>query len=271
MRVWALPLALLALVACVTYSVAVRRSGKEPPITPLRPVAIDPGPLARRLASMQAGWPLSRRFDCARIKCVALTFDDGPGEHTGRLLDLLDSRDVRATFFVIGQMVAADKGGRIVRRIVEEGHEIGNHSWSHPPLAEMPNDVVRRQLKHTDDLVQRLTGVRMRVMRPPYGSTDDDVAAETRREGLAQILWNVDTLDWRDRVASTVAKRAGEAKPGSIILLHDIHRSTVDAVPAMIDTLARKGYTFVTVSELYGKTPTPGKMYLGLRSAVQGR
>ncbi|TMR25480.1 polysaccharide deacetylase family protein [Nonomuraea turkmeniaca] len=262
MRVWALPLALLALVACVTYSVAYRRSAEAPVIAPMRPASIDPVALAKRLASMQAGWPKSRKFDCARIKCVALTFDDGPGEYTGRLLDLLSQRDVRATFFVIGQMVAADKGGFITRRIVDDGHEIGNHSWSHPPLAELSQEAVRRELRYTEDIVERVTGVRMRVMRPPYGSTDDAVAAETRREGLAQILWNVDTLDWRDRAAATVAKRAGEAKPGSIVLLHDIHRSTVDAVPAMLDTLARKGYTFVTVSELYGKTPLPGRTYI---------
>ncbi|MFI7703491.1 polysaccharide deacetylase family protein [Nonomuraea sp. NPDC049480] len=261
MRVWALPLALLALAACVTRSVAHHRSAEEPPVAPMRPVSVDPVLLARRLASMQAGWPRSRSFDCTRIKCVALTFDDGPGEHTGRLLDLLGRRDVRATFFVIGQMVAADKGGRTVRRIVDEGHEIGNHTWSHPPLAELPHAAVRRELKHTENIVQRLTGVRMRMMRPPYGSTDEQVAAETRREGLAQILWSLDTLDWRDRDTSTVARRAGRAAPGSIVLLHDIHRSTVDAVPAMLDTLGRKGYTFVTVSELYGKTPAPGKMY----------
>ncbi|MEV0615517.1 polysaccharide deacetylase family protein [Nonomuraea sp. NPDC050404] len=228
---------------------------------PSSPVAVDPVVLAKRLVSMQSGWPRSRKFDCAKLKCVALTFDDGPGEHTGRLLDLLSSRDVRATFFVIGQMVAADKEGRTVRRIVDDGHEIGNHSWSHPALAGLSQEALKRELKYTDDIVRKLTGVRMRVMRPPYGSTDDQVEAETRREGLAQILWNVDTLDWRDRVAATVAKRAGDAKPGSIVLLHDIHRSTVDAVPKLLDSLDRKGYTFVTVSELYGRTPSPGRTY----------
>ncbi|MGR6915069.1 polysaccharide deacetylase family protein [[Actinomadura] parvosata] len=260
MRVWALPLALVALVSCVTQSVP-RRQQARVHTAAARPVVIDPVMLAKRLRAMQPGWPRSRKFDCARLKCVALTFDDGPGEHTWRLLDLLRQRDVRATFFVIGQMVAADKGGRIVRRIVGDGHEIGNHSWSHPPLAELSHEALQKELKHTEDIVRRLTGVRMRVMRPPYGSTDDEVAAETRREGLAQILWSVDTLDWRDRVATTVARRAGEAKPGSIVLLHDIHRTTVEAVPALLDTLGRKGYTFVTVSELYGRTPAPGRTY----------
>ncbi|MFI7635772.1 polysaccharide deacetylase family protein [Nonomuraea sp. NPDC049400] len=260
MRVWALPLALLALALCVTYSVA-RHQRATTPVAPIRPALVNPEALAKRLASIQDGWPRSRNFDCAKLKCVALTFDDGPGEHTAPLLDLLHKRDVRATFFVIGQMVAADKDGRLTRRIVEEGHEIGNHSWSHPALAALSREEIERQLKRTDDLVEKLTGVRMRVMRPPYGSTDDRVVAELHREGLAQILWNVDTLDWLNRVPALVAKRAGAAKPGSIVLLHDIHRSTVEAVPAMLDTLEKKGYTFVTVSELYGRTPSPGRTY----------
>ncbi|MGN9838963.1 polysaccharide deacetylase family protein [Nonomuraea sp. H19] len=259
MRVWALPLALLALVACVTYSVAHHRRAE--PVLPLRPVSIDPATLAKRLASLQAGWPRSRKFDCARIKCVALTFDDGPGEHTDRLLDMLSQRAARATFFVIGQMVAADEGGHTVRRIVAEGHEIANHSWSHPPLAELPREAVRRELADTQKIVEQITGIRMRMMRPPFGSTDDGVAAVTRSEGLAQIMWNVDTFDWRDRAASRVVHRASEAKPGSIVLLHDIHRSTVDAVPEVLDRLSRKGYTFVTVSELYGKTLAAGRTY----------
>ncbi|WP_433433577.1 polysaccharide deacetylase family protein [Nonomuraea sp. CA-141351] len=261
MRVWALPLALLVVALCVTYSVARRRQ-PEPPIVPIRPAAVNPEALARRLMSIQgAGWPRSRKFDCSKLKCVALTFDDGPGDYTDRLLDLLRQRDVRATFFVIGQMVAADKGGRMTRRIVDEGHEIGNHTWSHPPLAGLSHEEVERQLQHTEDLVEKLTGVRMQVMRPPYGSTNHEVAAEARREGLAQILWSVDTLDWLNRVPSLVAKRAGEAKPGAIVLMHDIHRTTVDAVPAVLDILQKKGYTFVTVSELYGKTPSPGRTY----------
>ncbi|MCF6469103.1 polysaccharide deacetylase family protein [Nonomuraea sp. MG754425] len=261
MRVWALPLALVALVSCVTQSVPRRQQQSRTSVVPLRPVVVDPASLAKRLASIQPGWPRSRKFDCGRLKCVALTFDDGPGEHTWRLLDMLGSRDVKATFFVVGQMVAADKGGHLVRRIVNDGHEIGNHSWSHPALAGLPLEAVRKELEHTGEIVRRLTGVQMRVMRPPYGSTDDDVAAETRREGLAQILWNVDTMDWRDRVSAVVARRAGKATPGSIVLMHDIHRSTVDAVPEILDTLGRKGFTFVTVSELYGKTPTAGRKY----------
>ncbi|MEV6153133.1 polysaccharide deacetylase family protein [Nonomuraea sp. NPDC052129] len=222
---------------------------------------IDPKKLARQLEAMQPGWPAARRINCRRMKCVALTFDDGPGEYTARLLDLLSARKVRATFFVVGQMVAAHGGAQLVRRIVAEGHELGNHTWNHPPLTGLTDRGLRFQLKHTNDLVEHVTGVRMRVMRPPYGATNRRVAAEARRLGLAQVLWSVDTLDWQDRVPALVARRAGKAAVGSIVLMHDIHRSTVQAVPALLDLLAKKGCTPVTISELYGGTPVPGRMY----------
>lgn len=226
-----------------------------------RPAPIAPKVLAKQLMAAQRDWPRPPKpTDCRRVRCVALTFDDGPGEYTGRLLDMLDSHRVKATFFVVGQMVAADKEGN-VRRIAAAGHELGNHSWSHAQLTRLSTGALRYELDHTQDLVEHLTGVRMRVMRPPYGSTDGRVATETKHEGLAQILWNVDTLDWRDRVASTVSSRASKAKPGSIVLMHDIHKSTVDAVPSLLKRLSGKGYTFVTISELYGKPPAPGRKY----------
>ncbi|MEU8248017.1 polysaccharide deacetylase family protein [Nonomuraea sp. NPDC048916] len=255
MRVWGLALALVAMVgtACSTRP-ATRPQMARPP------TVVDPRILAKRLAAMQPDWPATRPVNCRREKCVALTFDDGPGDYTAKLLDLLRSRHAKATFFVLGQMVAADPHN-LARRIVDEGHEIGNHSWSHPPLTALTDEQIRTELTQTGDLIRRLTGVRMQMMRPPYGATDDRVAAETRREGLAQILWSLDTLDWRDRASSVVARRAGLAKPGEIVLMHDIHRTTVEAVPEVLDTLAKKGYRFVTVSELYGGTPVPGRQY----------
>ncbi|MBT2228052.1 polysaccharide deacetylase family protein [Nonomuraea sp. NEAU-A123] len=256
MRAWALSLALLIMAGC----------GTQPVIHPqlARPQApIDPKTLAKRLEAMQPGWPAARRIDCGHLKCVALTFDDGPGPYTGKLLDLLRARNMRATFFVLGEMVAADRGGHLVRRIVAEGHELGNHSWSHPPLTGLPDERLRFQLRHTNELVERVTGVRMRVMRPPYGATNHRVVAEARREGLAQILWSVDTLDWRDPVPAIVARRASKAKAGAIVLMHDVHRTTVQAVPTLLDVLEKRGCTPVTISELYGRTPVPGRTYMG--------
>ncbi|MER6947132.1 polysaccharide deacetylase family protein [Nonomuraea sp. NPDC000554] len=231
------------------------------PVVAIPPARIDPGVLARRLVAIQPSWP-SQHVNCRRVKCVALTFDDGPGDYTDHLLDLLKARHVRATFFVVGQMVAADKK-HLVRRIFRDGHELGNHSWSHPQLTAVPDGVLRRQLRFTQRLVRQLTGVRMQIMRPPYGSTDSRVADEARRDGLAQILWSVDTLDWQDHVPAIVARRATTARSGAIVLMHDIHRTTVEAVPKILDTFTKKGFTFVTVSELFNHPLVPGRRYSG--------
>ncbi|MBB6351498.1 peptidoglycan/xylan/chitin deacetylase (PgdA/CDA1 family) [Nonomuraea muscovyensis] len=248
-RGWPLvvPLAALLVVLLVGGACAPR-----PPSMPVSrpPQVVDLGLLARRLAAMQPGWPAPAP-DCRRDRCVALTFDDGPGPHTGRLLDLLRARRARATFFVVGHMVAAGRAG-LVRRIAQEGHELGNHTWSHAALTALPDDRLRRELLRTGDLVRRLTGVRMRVMRPPYGMTDGRVARETRRQGMAQILWDVDTRDWRDRDPADVTRRAARASPGSVVLMHDLHRATVRAMTGVLDRLSRRGYRFVTVSELAG-------------------
>ncbi|MET7463874.1 polysaccharide deacetylase family protein [Nonomuraea sp. NPDC005501] len=249
-----------ALAAAMAGCGTTHTTSTTPVAAPRPPTVIDPGVLARRLAAVQPDWPARRVVDCRRRKCVALTFDDGPGEYTGKLLDLLRERRVRATFFVLGQMVAADHTG-LTRRIVEDGHELGNHSWSHPPLTALSDERLRRELADTEEIVQRTTGVRMRLMRPPYGATNARVAEQARQEGLAQILWSVDTLDWRDRNAEIVARRAGHAPPGAIVLLHDIHPTSVAAVPRVLDTLTRKGYHFVTVPELYGRALLPGRTY----------
>ncbi|GAA4571105.1 polysaccharide deacetylase family protein [Planotetraspora kaengkrachanensis] len=220
-----------------------------------------------RLAARQRGWPgprmpvapPPRKIDCRQLKCVALTFDDGPGDQTGHVLDVLAAHHARATFFMLGEMVT-DNTRDIVRRMVSEGHELGNHSWGHPSLVGLSEAALRRELERTQDVVQQATGVRMRVMRPPYGSTNHEVEAMAKQQGLAQIMWDLDTLDWRDRNAGLVAKRSGEAKPGDIVLMHDIHPTTVEALPRLLDELDRKKFTYVTVPELLGGV-TPGKQY----------
>ncbi|MBG0832360.1 polysaccharide deacetylase family protein [Planomonospora sp. ID67723] len=229
---------------------------------------VDPETRAERLAALRPQWPASgfplppapREVDCAKVKCVALTFDDGPGDHTGELLDTLAEHRARATFFVVGRMVEENGGGDL-RRMVAEGHELGNHSWSHAQLTGLSKEGIRSELRRTQKIVKRETGVRMVLMRPPYGATDRRVAEESRRQGLAQILWSVDTQDWLDRDTSVVLRRAVRAAPGSIVLMHDIHRTTVEAVPELLKGLADKKYTIVTLSELYGKAPALGRRH----------
>ncbi|MFB9877168.1 polysaccharide deacetylase family protein [Planobispora siamensis] len=204
--------------------------------------------------------PPARATDCAKTRCVALTFDDGPGEHTGALLDTLAAHRARATFFVLGGMVE-QSGGEDLRRMVTDGHELGNHGWSHTALTGLSRSGIRSELRRTQEIVERETGVRMTLMRPPYGATDERVAAESRSQGLAQILWSLDTMDWRDRDVAVVSRRAAKATSGSIVLMHDIHLTTVKAVPKLLENLAGKEFTFVTLSELYGGAPSPGRRY----------
>ncbi|MFF4992648.1 polysaccharide deacetylase family protein [Streptosporangium saharense] len=238
----------------------------------------DPEELADRLVAIQRQWPrnslprppAARGVNCARTRCVALTFDDGPGPYTGKLLDILAGHQARATFFVLGRMVAEDRGEN-VRRMVVEGHELGNHTWDHLPLTQLTEKAIRFELTNTQKIVRRLAGVKMTMMRPPYGSTGKRVAAEASRLGLAQVLWSVDTLDWRDRDTRMVTQRATQATPGAIVLMHDIHATTVEAVPAILTQFTQRGYTFVTLSELYGVPRlVPGRAYTSMGDGIRG-
>lgn len=182
---------------------------------------------------------------------VALTFDDGPHpELTPRLLDILRQNGVRATFYVIGRSVAAYP--EIARRIVAEGHEIANHSYNHPALTTLSASRLNQELASTTEVIQRVTGRRPTNMRPPYGAINDRVrAAILRDHGLDVIMWSVDPLDWKRPGAEVVRRRLVEgATPGGILLAHDIHPGTIEAMPGTIQDLKAKGYGFATVSQL---------------------
>ncbi|GLW06061.1 hypothetical protein Misp01_11910 [Microtetraspora sp. NBRC 13810] len=237
------------------------------PTPPRKPEDVERQKLAARLRAQQpmrrppTGVFRARQIDCRRLKCVALTFDDGPGEHTGRLLDMLAAYHAKATFFVVGEMIVPERWNLLLR-MVTDGHELGNHTWDHPALTGLSRRGIEEELRRTAHAVHRATGMRMRLMRPPYGATDDRVREVTEREGLAQVLWDVDTFDWRDRRPEIVARRALRARAGSIVLLHDIHRSSVNAMPEILRDLTARGFTFVTVTELFGARPMlPGRRY----------
>ncbi|MEO3784654.1 polysaccharide deacetylase family protein [Actinocorallia sp. B10E7] len=199
------------------------------------------------------------RVNCAKAKCVALTFDDGPSSGTSRLLKLLKQGGARATFFVVGPQARSRPG--LVARAHADGHEIGDHTERHPQLTGLSSGRIRQELSGTRRTITKLTGTRPALFRPPYGATDRRVAAEARRLGLAQILWDVDTRDWRDRNSSIVARRAiSGLHRGAIILMHDTHPTTIAAVPRILRTAKARGYTLVTVSELLG-SPVPGRVY----------
>jgi peptidoglycan/xylan/chitin deacetylase (PgdA/CDA1 family) len=202
--------------------------------------------------------------NCQKVKCAALTFDDGPVAGTNDLLDVLKERGARATFFVVGRNAKANP--QILRRMKAEGHVIGNHTFDHAQLTRLGAAEVRSEISKVNDAVQKATGTRPTLLRPPYGATNSTVATVSRDLGMAQVLWNVDPLDWKDRDSATVTKRVlANTRNGSIVLSHDIHSTTRAAYARIIDDLQRRGFTLVTVPELIGD-PTPGKKYFSASS-----
>lgn len=182
---------------------------------------------------------------------IALTFDDGPHPvNTPRLLDILKERNVKATFYVVGTNAKAYPS--IMRRIVAEGHEIGNHTVTHGDITKMSQDQVRRELTDAQNAIVAATGVAPRTMRPPYGAITAAQKTWIRNEfGFPAILWSVDPEDWKRPGSSVVASRlVSGARPGGILLVHDIHAPSIDAMPSAIDQLLAKGFQFVTVTQL---------------------
>ena len=182
---------------------------------------------------------------------IAITFDDGPHPKlTPMLLDMMKERGIKGTFFLVGKRVA--EYPEIAQRIVAEGHEVANHSWAHPQLTKLAPDALKKEIADTNDAIHRATGIQTTLMRPPYGAINASITKSLNEEfRLTVAMWSVDSLDWKIRNAAHVTKLITEkAAPGAIILAHDIHPSTVQAMPAVFDTLSAKGYKFVTMSEL---------------------
>ena len=200
------------------------------------------------------------KVNCAMTKCIALTFDDGPVPGTAKLLDTLKANKAHATFFVLGSQVATNAD--ILKREVAEGNEVGNHTYTHATLAGAPMAKIEEEIAKTQDAIKLVLGTSPVLLRPTYGATDKQLDAVAKQDNLAQILWTVDTDDWRDHNSALIEKRVLKgAKPGHIILMHDVRPTTVAAVPNILKKLAAQGYTFVTVSELYGGKLVSGDRY----------
>jgi peptidoglycan/xylan/chitin deacetylase (PgdA/CDA1 family) len=180
---------------------------------------------------------------------IALTFDDGPAAPDNRILAALEAVGGRATFFMVGQNVKGHPD--IIRRMVADGCELGNHSWSHPQLNKLSAGEVRSQINRTNDAIAAVAGHGATVMRCPYGATGGSVKSVLGDMGYASILWSIDTLDWKTRNASsTVSSVLDHVKDGDIILMHSLYNQTAAAVETMVPELVRRGYQLVTVSEL---------------------
>ena len=195
--------------------------------------------------------------DCAN--CVAITYDDGPGAETNRLLDKLKAKNAHASFMVIAP--SAEQHPELLKRMKAEGHTIGNHTKSHRQLNTLPYDQVSQEIDAGNAAIKKATGQSTRWVRPPYGATNATVDQVTRDKGVSQALWDVDTVDWKDRNSEHVCSSAVQgARAGSIVLMHDIHPTTVDAADCVIDGLRAKGLEPVSLDRLL-RTPVPGKRY----------
>ena len=179
-------------------------------------------------------------------KMIAITFDDGPGRYTKDILKTLTKYDANATFFVLGNKV--EVYDETAREIVKQGSEIGNHSYNHKWLIKLKSDDFMDQVNQTQSIVKRITGITPKVLRPTYGSVNDTIRKNTN---LDIVLWNIDTLDWKIKDPKQIANRViGKVEDGDIVLMHDTHKRTVEALKIILPELKKEGFQFVTVSEL---------------------
>lgn len=253
---------------CIAATLAAQPSSTSLQIEARRALPVDdvPNPALPDTATLPRVLPANRKSVYSRcevaVPLIAITFDDGPDPVlTPRLLDLLKQRGIHATFFLVGKNAAAFP--EVVRRIVAEGHEVGNHSWSHPLFTQLGKESVESQLRRTHDAIVKACGTAPLLYRPPYGAVS--IAQRARIEatfGYPAILWDVDPQDWKHpRTAQKVYDAIHhQTRPGSIILCHDIHETTIAAMPATLDDLTARGFRFATVTQLIAFATPPELM-----------
>ena len=185
----------------------------------------------------------------ATEQMVSLTFDDGPNPKTTPLiLDILKKYNAKATFFILGQNIAGNED--IIRRMVAEGHEVANHSWSHPNFTKLSPDQIKQEVEQTQAALEQITGQRPLMVRPPYGAVNQTVM---NAMNLPAIYWSVDSLDWKSRDPKAILNVIqANTHPGSIVLLHDIHQPTAESIEPVIQYLQGQGYNLGTLSNLLG-------------------
>lgn len=194
-------------------------------------------------------------------KIVALTFDDGPNPlTTPKLLDGLAQRNIKATFFLLGSCIEENKD--IIKRMYNEGHNIGNHSYSHKNLLALDIQSAKMEYSQTNEILNSIIGTSSIAFRPPYGNYNETIQSFIN---TPLVLWDIDPLDWKDKDSDRIANHIiQKAKDGDIILLHDIYQTSVDAAFKVIDTLEQRGFHFVTINELLtrnGVEPHAGEVF----------
>ncbi|MEI5907824.1 polysaccharide deacetylase family protein [Bacillus spongiae] len=183
-------------------------------------------------------------------KYVALTFDDGPNKNvTPQVLQILKEFDAKATFFMLG--IQVERYPELARKVANEGHEVANHGYDHHDLTQLNKQQIKSQIVKTKELIKEVTGQVPSLLRPPYGAFDHKVEAIASLTSSPLVLWSVDSLDWKRKGSQTVSNIVQqETNPNSIILLHDIHSTSAEALPTILSKLKEDGYQFVTVSQL---------------------
>ncbi|MDR3070094.1 MAG: polysaccharide deacetylase family protein, partial [Propionibacteriaceae bacterium] len=175
-------------------------------------------------------------MNCKKLKCIALTIDDGPVPGTSRVLDVLKKKGVSATFFMLGQSVNAYP--KIVKRMADEGHAIGNHSFSHPQFLKLSKADMDSQLSRTQKAIKKAGGKTPVLFRPPYGQLSASIKKAAKDANLSIILWTIDPQDWKDKDTDTVVKRITKsAKRNAVVLIHDVWPTTRAAIEPVIDKL----------------------------------
>jgi polysaccharide deacetylase family sporulation protein PdaB len=195
------------------------------------------------------------RVDTGEEKKVAISFDATWGaDYTPKLLTTLKNENVKATFYLAGFWI--EKYPNMVKQIAKAGHELGNHSYSHPHLNSLGEDEIRRELMQTHEMIKELTGKSCVVFRPPFGEYSNKVINVAKACGYQTIIWDVDSLDWKNLSAQEIQRRILEkVKPGSIVLMHNAGLNTPEALPGIIKALKQQGYKFTTTSELLLRDP----------------
>ncbi len=201
----------------------------------------------RAVSSSKASADFQNMPETAETKKICLTFDDGPHPYyTEQLLDGLKERGVKATFFVTGEHALLHPD--VIRRMCEEGHEIGNHTYSHMQLTNTNREAFKEELVETNEILKQITGEEIIYVRPPYGTWDKKLEKELN---IIPVLWNIDPLDWCSSDAVCVAGRViSKAGENDIILMHDYYETSVTAALEIVDELLEDGFCFVTVGEI---------------------
>ena len=212
-----------------------------------------------------------KEYNISSRKVVALTFDDGPySPYTSQILDILKKKRTPATFFVVGKHI--ERYPKVLAEVASSGYDIGNHTYSHIFLSQVPYEQIVQELEQNENLIAKITGKRTHWFRPPGGHLSTLLIDTVTAKGYRIALWNVDLKDWKHSSPARVQKKVLEkVKPGAVILLHDgggNQSTTVATLPGIIDNLKAQGFSFVSLDELYASRETPTASQLKIDSVL---